>query len=204
MNSSSFRPAFAVRKIVRWAPAIFAAWLGLGLTVLGVEKNEAPQKIPPPFSPGSAVLEKNVAVFEKRFRADTGESERTRRVAIERQIPVKVGAKERLVFKFDLMSWPEPLRPLARLWVAVGAPSAITSEGPLQVNFSQGGVGMTTGIDHTFNIDGVMVMGCDYAVPDGAVTVEIDNSNHLSDVPCSLYAIVYVPKKVDPVDSAKK
>ena len=203
MKTTAIIADSARRKIVRRIFAGAGGCLVLGLTALAADDGAPAQKLSPPVA---LVRETSVmppGIFEKQFRIDTGESSSTRRVEFDRRIEVKVGVKERRIFKFDLGSWPELLRPHARLWVAVSAPAAITTEGPLHVSFSQGGVGMATGIDNRFSVDGVILMGCDYAVREGEVAVEIDNANHLAAVPCTLHAIVYFPGKTDPVGPEK-
>lgn len=191
-------------KIASGLFAAIAGWLIAGPAILHAEAGGSAEKIPAPFALSNAAPETPPGIFEQQFRTDTGENSLTRRTEIDRSIPLKVGARERLVFKFDLASWPESLRPHARLWVAVSAPATITTEGPLHVGFSQGGVGLSAGLDYTYHRDGFILMGCDYAVRDGEVAVTIDNLNHLGDVPCGLHAIIYVPRKLEPLDPLKK
>ena len=197
MNSSAFFSALTGGKPARRLLAGISAWLVIGLAAASAEDETAAEKIPAPRAALSKDAEMQLSIFEKQFRIDTGEGESTRRGELERRIEIKVGAKERMVFKFDLTAWPKTLRPVARVWVAVGAPSTITTEGTLHVNFSQAGVGVSTGLDNTFNREGVILMGCDYAERDGAITIEIENPNHLSAVPCTVRAIVYLPRKLN-------
>ena len=153
----------------------------------------APQKFVPPAAGSQAE-----GAFEKQFETDTGETALTRRAGIDRTIPLGgVLATNHLRFKFNLSAWPEELRPQARMWVAVGAASAISNDGTLGLNFSQAGNGMSTELNNTYNVDGTMILGCDYAVKDGEVTLEIVNRTHLTDSRCIIHAIVYVPRKMD-------
>ncbi len=159
------------------------------------------QKIAAPRARTSAAPETAIGIFEKQFRIDTDETAATRRTDIERPVKLAVQAKVRLVLKFDLSDWPEQLRSRARIWVAVGAPDEITTEGPLGLAFSQNGVGMATDLNSTFNVDGVMVMGCDYAVSDGEITVGIDSRTHSREIDCTVHVIIYVSGKSDPAPS---
>ena len=158
------------------------------------QRLSAPQKFVPPAAGSQAE-----GTFEKQFETDTGETALTRRAGIDRTIPLGgVLATNRLRFKFDLSAWPADLRPLARMWVAVGAASAISNDGTLGLNFSQAGIGMSTELNNTYTVDGTMILGCDYAVKDGEVTLEVVNRTHLTDSRCMIHAIVYVPRKLDP------
>jgi hypothetical protein len=172
--------------------AIAAGWAVAAAVAHAADEDVFPSHVTAPVPLATAASESS-SPFEKQFRADTGEGARTARIALDREVRVPVGAKKTVTLKFDLAAWAESQRAGARLWAAVGAPDRITTEGPLQVSFSQNGLGMTTGIDHTFNVDGTILMGCDYAVRDGAVVVEIENSNHSAEVVCSVHAILYVP-----------
>jgi hypothetical protein len=172
--------------------AIGAAWAVVAGTAHAADEDVFPSHVtaPVPLATGASGRSSS---FEKQFRADTGQGAGTAGTAVERIVRVPVGAKKTVTLKFDLSAWPEAQRAGARLWTAAGAPDRITTEGPLQVSFSQNGLGMTTGIDHTFNVDGIILMGCDYAVRDGAVVIEIENSNHSAEVVCSVHAILYMP-----------
>ena len=103
-----------------------------------------------------------------------------------------------MLLKFNLSDWPEPLRPLARLWVGIGASNSFTTEVTINLNFSQNGTGVSTGLNNLTAIDNVALMGCDFAMQDGDVTVEVENRGLPRDVDYKLRAIVYVPGKVDP------
>ena len=159
------------------------------------------QKLSPPkiFSTGGTE-----STFEKQFRKDTGESSSTRRVEFERTVPLGAAfSKNTLHFKFSLSEWPADLRPLARMWVAVGATNTISAEGTLSLAFSQGNVGMATELNDTYNVDGTMVLGCDFSVKAGEVIVEIENRTHLADIHCSIHTCVYVPGKLDSAASER-
>lgn len=148
------------------------------------------QKLPAPReTPGA---------FEKQFRKDTGETDLTRRAEVYRAMEIKGKAIDRLRLRFDLSVWPEPLKSTARLWVAVGGTNVITIDGPLRLTFSQSGTGVSTLLENKVSVDGVDLMGCDFAVKDGEVTVAIDNRGHAHPVKYSLHAIVYAPRKLNP------
>lgn len=136
--------------------------------------------------------------FEKQFRKDTGETALTRRAEVDRMISLEaMSSKSHLRFDFDLSAWPEDLRSHARMWIAVGATNTMSADGTLTLTFSQSGAGMVTELNNTYNVDGTMVLGCDYAVTNGEVTVEIENRTHLAGINCSIHAIVYLPGKLD-------
>jgi hypothetical protein len=59
---------------------------------------------------------------------------------------------------------------------------------------------MTTGLNDTYNVDGTMVLGCDYAATNGEVTVAIKNRTDVTGLPCSIHATVYLPAKRDPAN----
>jgi hypothetical protein len=158
------------------------------------QKLSAPQK----FSPAGGYLEN---VFEKVFRTDTGETNLTRRTEFDRTISLgATDSTSHLRFDFDLSAWPKDLRPQARMWIAVGTTNAISTDGDLRLTFSQSGAGMTTGLNDTYNVDGTMVLGCDYAATNGEVTVAIKNRTDVTGLPCSIHATVYLPAKRDPAN----
>lgn len=183
-------------RLVRGLIVGVGGWAVFSVSAIRAAEGTVPEKVPAPAALASSASLAPLPAFEKKFRVDTGEGALTPRTEIQRTVVVKVGAKEKRIFKLDLNAWPAALRPPARLWLAVAAPSTITTEGPLRLEFSQGGVSMSTAVDYTFNMDGMILLGCDYAVRDGEVSVEVDNGNHLTDVPCTLHAIVYVPRKI--------
>jgi hypothetical protein len=159
------------------------------------------QKLP---APKEVTFDANLNPFEKQFRIDTGETNLTRRSEVDQSVRIDELAKDRLLFKFDFSAWPQSLRPLARLWVAVGASSAIATDGTLGLTFSQNGIGVFKELNYAYNVDGTILMGSDFAVKDGEVAVQIENRTHLSNLHYTLHAIVYVPRKAGPVFSAAK
>jgi len=157
------------------------------------------QKLP---APKGIAFGANLSPFEKQFRIDTGGTNLTRRAEVERTMRIKALGKNRLLFKFNLSAWPQSLSPLARLWIAVGASSAITTDGTLKLTFSKNGVVMSTELNNAYNVDGTILMGDDFAVKNGEVVVEIENRTHLSNLHYTLHAVVYVPSNVDPFYSS--
>lgn len=163
------------------------------------------QKLPPPqpCSPATPVSHSG-NVFEQVFRKDTGETALTRRAEFDRTIALgATSSQSHLRFDFDLSAWPEDLRPQARMWIAVGATNAISTDGDLLLAFLQNGAGMTTGLNNTYDVGGTMVLGCDYAATNGEVSVVIKNRTDLTGIPCSIHATVYLPAKRDPANSPK-
>jgi hypothetical protein len=137
--------------------------------------------------------------FEKQFRIDTSETHLTRRTVTEQSRRIQANSKDRMRLKFDLSEWPESLRPSARLWVGIGASNAFTTEVTINLVFTQNGTGVSTGLNNLTSIDGVALMGCDFALQDGEVTVEIENRGLPRDVDYKLHTITYVPKKLEPM-----
>ena len=126
------------------------------------------------------MLPGDVAIREmssKRYSERTPAKRRlTRRAEFDRTIALgATSSQSHLRFDFDLSAWPEDLRPQARMWIAVGTTNAISTDGDLWLTFSQSGAGMTTGLNDTYDVDGTMVLGCDYAATNGEVTVAIKN-----------------------------
>jgi hypothetical protein len=136
--------------------------------------------------------------FEQQFRIDTGETNLTRRSEFEQTRKLRGQSKERLLLRIDLSDWPEPLRSPARLWIGIGAPNSFTTEVTINLTFTQNGAGISTGLNNSINIDGVALMGCNFAVSDGDVTIDLENLGLSRDVDYTLHVIVYVPGKADP------
>jgi hypothetical protein len=158
-------------------------------------------KLAPPHEFAAEASADHPGPFEKQFRIDTGETRLTRRTDTDQSRCIAANSKDRLLLKFDLSDWPEPLRPLARLWVGIGASNAFTTEVTINLTFIQNGTGVSTGLNNLTSIDGVALMGSDFAKQDGEVTVEIENRGLPRDVDYKLHPIVYVPKKLDPMQS---
>jgi hypothetical protein len=136
--------------------------------------------------------------FEQQFRLDTGETNATRRAEFDQPLRIKGQSKTSLVLKFDLSSWPENLRPLARVWVAVGATNTFTTEVNVSLNFSQNGTGVSVPLNNRISIGNMALMGCDFLVNDGEVMVGMENAGQPRAVDFTLHAIIYVPHKIDP------
>ena len=183
-----------------------ASVLGFAITGLlagcAAPKSAAPEVLSlqpaPPREFATDALTDRPDPFEQQFRIDTGESRLTRRTDIVHPRRVRANSRDRMLLKFNLSDWPEPLRPLARLWVGIGASNSFTTEVTINLNFSQNGTGVSTGLNNLTAIDNVALMGCDFAMQDGDVTVEVENRGLPRDVDYKLRAIVYVPGKVDP------
>lgn len=132
--------------------------------------------------------------FEKQFVIDTGATNCPQTQFLRSIRLDKFPAKDDLTFKFLLSKWPDDLQPTARLWIAIGVTNTIANDGSLGLNFSQNGTGMETDLNNSYNIGGMMILGCDYAYTNGEVTVKVQNKTHLPDVRVSVCAIAYVPK----------
>jgi len=156
------------------------------------------QKLPAPreFAQGSSSLQPGP--FEQQFRLDTRETNTTRRAEMDQHLRVKGQSKDALLLKFDLSRWPETLRPLARAWLGIGATNTFTTEVNINLNFSQNGTGVNVPLNNRISINNIALMGCDFLVKDGNVTVEIENAGLPRDVDYTLHAIIYVPRKADP------
>ena len=148
-------------------------------------KSAAPQ----PFAKGAPR-----DVFERQFRLDTGRKDSTPRAEFNQSLRIRAQSRDRLQLHFDLSAWPEPLQPSARLWVCVGAANDFTTEVNVNLSFSQNGAGVFLPLNNSTAIDGVALMGCDFAARDGDVTIEIENQGMPRDVDCTLRAILYVPE----------
>lgn len=168
----------------------------MAAALLGVVGAARPidEKLPPPAAlidtPGAPL-----SPFEKRFRDDMGENESAARVEIDRAFELAPESTERFVFAPDLSAWPAAARSSARLWIAVGAPSSITTEGPLDLALEQSGVRKSTQLNYTYDMDGTMVLGSDYAAKDGRVILELSNHTVPRPVNCRVHVIVYVPRQ---------
>ena len=131
--------------------------------------------------------------FEQQFRVDTGQIALTRRTEFEQSRRVRGQSRDRLEFRFDLSRWPQELRPLARAWIAVGATNSFTTELTVTLTFTQDGTSMTTPLNNRISVDNVALMGCDFAVKDGPVILEIENAGMSRDLDYRLHTIIYVP-----------
>lgn len=133
--------------------------------------------------------------FEKQFVHDIAAPAVARVTEFSHAVVLdKSLAKNRMTFKFNLSGWPEKMQRSARLWIAVGATNAISTDGGLRLSFFQNGAGMTTDLNNAYNVDGLMVLGSDYAVTNGEITVSVVNKTSLSKVNFSVCAIAYVPE----------
>jgi len=136
--------------------------------------------------------------FEQQFRLDTGETNATRRTEFDQPLRIQGQSKTSLLLKFDLSSWPDNLRPLARAWVAVGATNTFTTEVNINLTFSQNGADVNVPLNTRISIGNIALMGCDFLVNDGAVTVGMENAGQPRAVDFTLHVMVYVPRKTDP------
>ncbi|MBC8096649.1 MAG: hypothetical protein H7Y43_12640 [Akkermansiaceae bacterium] len=134
-------------------------------------------------------------VFEKQFQADIGETNALLLSVFEKNLTVKGQSEDVLLLNFDLSEWPESSRREAHLWVCIGASNAFTTEVNVNLNFSQNGTGVTAPLNNQIAIDDMALVGCDFAMQDGEVTVKIENSGMPRDVDYTLHAIAYLPRK---------
>ena len=131
--------------------------------------------------------------FEKQFVGDTGATNRPRAEIFRRFELGALPAKSDLTFRFKLNRWPKASQSAARLWVAIGATNTISTDGSLGLSFLQNGNGMSTDLNNSYNVDGTMVLGSDFAFTNGIITVEIQNKTHLPNVAFTVCAIAYLP-----------
>jgi hypothetical protein len=195
MNTSQSLP---FNTAMRCLGLVLCAFLsGCGTNRVEPTRLFAP-KLPPPQPFVARTADGRPGPFEQQFRIDTGQTNLTPRSETAWPLRIKSNHKDRVLLRFDLSAWPESLRPAARLWIGIGASNAFTTEVIVNLSFSQNGVGVTVPLNNSIAIDDVALMGCDFAVQDGDVTVDIDNHGLARDVDYTLHAIVYVPKKLDP------
>lgn len=156
------------------------------------------EKLPPPhaFAPDPSATK--LSPFEQQFRLDTGETNSTRRAEIEHRLCVKGQSKDTLLLKVDLSEWPEAWKPLAQVWVGIGAPGEFTREVNVNLTFSQRGAGVSAPLNNFISIDGLALLGANLPVKNGDITVEVENAGLPRDVNYILHAIVYVPRTGNP------
>ena len=191
------RPSVLLCWLLAVAPVtvIAAADANAGRTVLFSRPATAPQPMPANTKPDP---------LEKQFRIDTHQSATTPRVQAQVSGRVQPSATAAFLIQPDVSAWPADVRQRARLWVAIGAPNIITSEGSLGVRFAQNGSGLETAVDNTFNVDGTIVFGCDYALADGSVTLDLIPGGRPNPVDYTVRAIVYLPETAAAPGAAKK
>lgn len=166
--------------------AIVSAADGADRSLMFEQKLSAPQKC----STSAAITP-----FDKQFSKDTGATEKTLRTVFTQVLPLgDMHSTEHIVCKFDLSDWPAKLRSQARLWIAIGAPATISTAGVLNLTFSQNGCGMSTALNNNYNLEGMMILGSDYLLKDGEVTVDVENGTPLTNTACTLYVVGYVPE----------
>jgi hypothetical protein len=149
-------------------------------------------KLPSP-KPLEAAMTRHLSAFEQQFQKDTGQTNSTPRSEFDRTLRIKGQSKDQLALHCDLSAWPEAQRKDARLWVGIGAPDSFTMEVNMTLTFTQNGIGITTPLNNLINIDGMALMGCDFAVQDGDVTIEIRNEGLPRAMDYRLHTTAYIP-----------
>ncbi|MFT3783406.1 MAG: hypothetical protein QM790_15450 [Nibricoccus sp.] len=150
------------------------------------------QKVPPPLANREA--EPSARLFRTQFEKDTNATANTPSSTLVREVTLG-GLKSESWFlvKPNLGDWPANVRDRARMWIGVGVPSSVSTEGSLKVTFSQNGCGMTTELNNSYSTGGVMILGNDSQVKDGEADLGIQNLTHLNQIKAIICVIVYLP-----------